>query len=133
MYEAGKEILQSGVIARRQKRGKFEVALVTSSSGTHWVIPKGHWERNLSMEESAAQEAYEEAGLVGTIGPPLGTYFYSKRGYRYRVFVFALEVSRELSDWPEAKLRQRAWLSPAEAAERVNQAGLRRLLLELTP
>ena len=133
MYEAPKEILQSGVIAVRRKRGRVEVALVTSSSGTHWVIPKGHWERNLSMEDSAAKEAYEEAGLVGTIGPPIGTYFYSKRGYRYKVFVFSLEVTRELRQWPEADLRQRAWLTPAEAAERVNRPGLRKLLLELEP
>lgn len=83
-----------------------------------------------SAAESAAQEAYEEAGIRGQMkAEAIGQYSYSKRlrgrtKKRFRVDVFALEVAEVLDLWPEAHERTRQWLSPAEAAVRVNEPGL---------
>ena len=61
--------------------GKREVMLLTSRETRRWVIPKGWPMKGKKPAQAAAQEAYEEAGLVGEIAGkrPIGTYHYSKR------------------------------------------------------
>ena len=87
-----------------------------------------------SAAESAAQEAYEEAGVRGQMSAQaMGHYGYSKRlrggvKKRFRVDVFAMEVTEVLDLWPEAHERARQWLSPAEAAIRVDEPELTNLI-----
>jgi 8-oxo-dGTP pyrophosphatase MutT (NUDIX family) len=124
-FQQNDVIAQSGVIPYRIRAGQMEIALVTASSGPHWTIPKGHIEPDLSPEDSAAKEAYEESGLLGSVhGRPLGSYVYEKRGRWRRVEVFALEVEKELKRWPEMLLRKRQWMTVEEAAARVKSAEL---------
>jgi 8-oxo-dGTP pyrophosphatase MutT (NUDIX family) len=119
-------IAQSGVIPYRIRRGRLEVALVTASSGPHWTVPKGHVEPDMSPEDSAAKEAYEESGLIGRVdNRRLGSYIYQKRGKRRHVNLYSLAVRRQLKAWPEMMLRKRRWMTPAEAAERVRSLDLR--------
>ena len=106
-----------------------EVCLVTSSSGKRWVVPKGLIDPGKTAGEAALQEAWEEAGLTGVLRPePIGSYVYVKWGTVCYVTVFLMQVTEALPDWPERDRRQRAWLSPAEAMDRVEEAGLRDLL-----
>ena len=108
----------------------FEILLITSRETRRWVIPKGWPMPGHSAAESAAQEAYEEAGIRGEMrAEAIGQYGYNKRlrgrtMKRFRVDVFALEVTEVLDLWPEAHQRTRQWLSPAEAAVRVNEPEL---------
>ena len=119
-------IEQSGVVPYRIKNGRVEVALVTATSGPHWTIPKGHIEPKMSAQESAAKEAMEESGLLGTVTrDPLGSYVYEKRGRLRQVKVFPMAVTRQLRTWPEHELRQRRWMSADAAAARVRSAELR--------
>jgi 8-oxo-dGTP pyrophosphatase MutT (NUDIX family) len=121
---------QSAAIPYRYEDGEPRLLLVTSRRKKHWVVPKGIIEPHLSPSESAAQEAWEEAGIRGRVRPePVGEYEYDKWGGTCRVRVFLLEVTEELTEWPEAFFRERRWVSVAEAARLVDQAGLRRLLL----
>ena len=118
-------IAQSGVIPYRIRAGEVEIALVTASSGPHWTIPKGHVEPDLTPEDSAAKEAYEESGLLGSVHDrPLGSYLYEKRGRWRRVEVFALQVEKELKRWPEMMIRKRQWMTVEEAASRVKNEEL---------
>ena len=106
-----------------------QVCLVTSSSGKRWVVPKGCMELGKTAGEVALQEAWEEAGLVGVLQPdPVGSYVYEKYGNEYLVIVFVLQVTEAAADWPERALRQRTWLTPAEALERIDDRGLRSLI-----
>jgi 8-oxo-dGTP pyrophosphatase MutT (NUDIX family) len=88
----------------------------------------------LSAAESAAREAFEEAGVAGKIGgKPVGNYHYLKErkdggGVPCRVDVFALQVTAELEDWPEKGAREITWLPVEQAAVRVSEPGLRTLL-----
>lgn len=113
----------------------LEILLITSRETGRWVIPKGWPMAGHSAAESAAQEAYEEAGVRGRLAAePLGHYDYRKRlrgGGRkpFRVEVFALEVSEILDLWPEAHQRRRQWVSPQEAAELVHEPQLAALML----
>jgi 8-oxo-dGTP pyrophosphatase MutT (NUDIX family) len=105
------------------------VCLVTSSSGKRWVIPKGCMEPGKTAGQIALQEAWEEAGLVGGLQPePVGTYLYQKFGNLYHVTVFVLNVTEAAEEWPEQGLRERTWVSPAQAVVRVDDLGLRELI-----
>jgi hypothetical protein len=48
------------------KDGGFKVLLVTSLGKREWIMLKGWPISHLSAGGTAAQEAYEEAGVVGT-------------------------------------------------------------------
>ena len=117
--------------------GELRVLLVTSRETGRWVIPKGWRKKNLKQCDTAAAEAFEEAGMVGDIArKPIANFVYSKRlnnnkRRRCRVDVFLLAVHEELEDWPEKSQRQREWMTPGQAALCVSEAGLISLLLSL--
>jgi 8-oxo-dGTP pyrophosphatase MutT (NUDIX family) len=124
---------------RRGASGGVEVLLITSRETRRWVIPKGWPIRTMKPGPSAAREAFEEAGVEGEVSKkPVGVYHYDKRLrsgrlQHVRVPVYALGVSRELDSWPEMAERERAWLAPAEAAERVEEPELQSLIRRFAP
>lgn len=123
-------VVQAGVIPRRDGR----ICLVNSSDGLRWIVPKGHIDEGFTSTEAAAQEAWEEAGLRGTVHPePVGRYSYRKFGQQYVVELFLMDVSAVEARWPEMAVRRRLWLAPAEAAELVSIPALGRLILDCTP
>jgi 8-oxo-dGTP pyrophosphatase MutT (NUDIX family) len=111
-----------------------QLCLVTSSSGRRWVIPKGMMEPGKTAGEIALQEAWEEAGLTGMLRPePLGTYSYDKYGSTCLVTVFHMQVTDVAADWPENHLRQRCWVSPAQAVGLIEERGLREIIRGALP
>jgi 8-oxo-dGTP pyrophosphatase MutT (NUDIX family) len=114
--------------------GALEVLLVTSrGSAKHWVPPKGHLIAGLEPHEAAAQEAYEEAGVVGAISlTPLGAYSSIKAGAdgmrTLDITLFPLQFLRRESDWPERGQRTILWFDRQSAAKIVRDAGLARLI-----
>ena len=115
--------------------GQTRVLLVTTRGRRDWIIPKGWAIPRLTLAASAAQEAYEEAGLVGTIvgEEPFGSFIYRKGrdrriGLTLRVSVFLFAVEYQLRKWPEKRERETAWFSPEEASARVASPGLALLL-----
>src|SRR5438045_2141993 len=110
---------------------KGRVCLVSSSNGKRWVIPKGLIEPGQTAGETALQEAWEEAGLVGALRPePIGSYLYEKWCGVCHVTVFAMDVTEMKQDWPERVLRQRIWATPAGAVARIDDPGLVEILQE---
>lgn len=108
--------------------------LVTSRETRRLVIPKGWPWPGVKDHKAAAEEAREEAGILGKIGKkPVGSYTYDKRrsngSVPVRVKVFLLQVAEELDEWPEKQERERKWLSPAKAAEAVDEPELAELIL----
>ncbi len=83
----------------------------------------------MTAADSAAKEAWEEAGIEGNvIAQSLGWYSYDKWHGTCAVEVFPMEVTTELTDWPEAETRRREWLSLNQAAERLDHEHLRAIL-----
>jgi 8-oxo-dGTP pyrophosphatase MutT (NUDIX family) len=120
---------QAAAVPFRIRGRVLEVALITSSRGGRWGIPKGNIERGERARESALREALEEAGLVGDlVGPRLGSWRYEKRGKSLSVAVYLLRVTRELPRWSEDDLRQRKWLRLDKALDRLHSPELRELL-----
>ncbi|NJK75231.1 MAG: NUDIX hydrolase [Oscillatoriales cyanobacterium RU_3_3] len=125
-------IEQSGVIPYRIHNGEIEVMLITSSTGKRWVIPKGLIEPDMTSQDSAAKEAWEEAGLLGKVDPEsIGTYEYYKSGYTCQVEVFLLKVQTVLENWPEASKRKRQWVNITKAIKRVNEPELKLIIADL--
>ncbi|MBF0155792.1 MAG: NUDIX hydrolase [Magnetococcales bacterium] len=120
---------QSGVVPfRRQAGGGVEVLLITSRKGSHWIIPKGIVDKGLTPVESAAKEAWEEAGVRGTVGGRLlGSYQYAKWGGTCTVAVYAMEVHTVADSWLES-FRERRWFSLATAIEQVHEKRLKKIL-----
>lgn len=105
------------------RRGR--VCLITSRSGRRWVIPKGWIEPGQTAGETALQEAWEEAGLVGALErEPIGSYLYEKEGQRYHVTVFVMKVTSVEQEWPERSFRERSFVSPAGFFQRIDEPGL---------
>ena len=65
---------------RTDGEGKLEILLITSKERRRWVIPKGNPISSFRNYETAAREAFEEAGVEGGIAPePVGSFRYMKR------------------------------------------------------
>lgn len=112
-------VSQAGAVPfRRNARGDVEVLLVSNSGGDLWIFPKGHLDPGLSHTDQAALEAYEEAGIVGSIlEPGIGNFRYSKNSRDYEVEVYLMVVREELERWPERASRRRLWVPLDRAAE----------------
>jgi len=127
--------LQSGALPwRLKRREKPEVLLVTGRRSGRWMIPKGWPVAGKSMADSAAQEAFEEAGIKGKIEKtPIGTFRHVKQHILFGrlevdIIVHPLAVERELGDWPERGERNRKWFRLDEAAKRVDSEDLGKLI-----
>lgn len=121
MANASDFIRQAAALPVRNGR----LCLVTSSNAKRWVIPKGVIEPGQTAGETALQEAWEEAGLVGVLDPePIGSYLYEKWCGTCHVTVFLMQVTDVAQQWPERELRQRSWLGVGGALERIDDPGL---------
>ena len=122
---------------RLAKDGGIEVLLLTSRETRRWVIPKGWPMPGRSPSAAAAREAYEEAGLRGTVAEvPIGTYRYRKllrngKSAMIEVDVFLFTVVRQLRKWPEKAQRRTRWHDPIDAAGLVREPDLASLLRQV--
>lgn len=60
------------------------ILFVSSSRKSEWILPKGGWEMDEDMEESAIRETHEEAGVLGVLGPKLSAFQYETRKAKKR-------------------------------------------------
>jgi len=124
---------QSAVLPYRWVDGKLQFLVIASRKGTRWVIPKGVKEPELSLRDSAAKEALEEAGVRGRIDEqPIGEYDYKKWGGVCNVVVFPMEVSDSIpeEDWEESH-RERRWLGIDDTRQMLDERALRKLVDKL--
>jgi 8-oxo-dGTP pyrophosphatase MutT (NUDIX family) len=109
-----------------------QICLVRSSSGKRWIVPKGCVEQGWTLAETALQEAWEEAGLAGTLeSDPVGTYCYEKLGGICHVTVFVMNVHRVAEEWPEMLVRPRRWMTPKNALKSLREPRLREIIHDI--
>nr|WP_249139004.1 NUDIX hydrolase [Actibacterium sp. MT2.3-13A] len=123
----------------RMVKDRPEVLMITSRDTGRWVIPKGWPIEGLSPPQSAAQEAWEEAGVEGKVyDRKLGVYSYAKgmdkgADLPCTVAVYPLKVKTLRDKFPERSERRRKWMSPKKAAQRVNEPELAEILENFDP
>jgi 8-oxo-dGTP pyrophosphatase MutT (NUDIX family) len=129
-------LLQVGALPLRFEDGRAQVLLLTSRETKRWIIPKGWPMKGRKNWAAAAQEAKEEAGIVGrTDKKPIGSFLYFKRRAAHfdlcRVDVFVLSFDKRLDEYKEKGQREARWFPIEEAAELVEEPGLAALLRNL--
>ena len=105
-----------------------KIMFVSSRRKPEWIIPKGGWEKDEAMEESAIREVFEEAGVLGVLGPRLGDVQYeTRKAKKRRLEMESLErdlikaeaeakTKAESSDSEEKSVAEPVILSPQDIA-----------------
>ena len=107
---------QAAVVPYRIRKARVEVALVTTSRGKGWIVPKGSVDDGERPRDAAIREAEEEAGLRGVVArKPLGRYLHVKGDGRRRVDVYLMRVTKVRERWLEDKFRRRRWMRIPDA------------------
>ena len=76
----------------------LEFLIVTTKNG-NWGLPKGNLMKKLGSKETALQEAYEEAGIIGSV---IDQKISAKIKGKQMAF-YPMEVKNELAVWPESE------------------------------
>ncbi|MBA3675980.1 MAG: NUDIX hydrolase [Sphingosinicella sp.] len=131
---------QFGVLPYRLGAGgEIHILLITSRDTQRWVVPRGNPIDGLAPHQSAVQEAWEEAGIIGAVmSEPIGNYCYAKRkkdGSVMPAFVdlFPFQIDEQNNDWPERGERETRWFDREAAAEAVDEPDLKQLIRAFSP
>lgn len=127
---------QYGALPYRIIDGRPVFLMITSRTSGNWMFPKGGLISGKSPMESAAIEAYEEAGVRGEIGSePVGGYLHltgGRGGAPADVVLFPLHVTEQLADWPERNQRHRHWALLPEARRLLAHPDMARAALAIS-
>jgi len=96
------------------------VLMITSRTQERWIFPKGGLEASETPVEAAHREAFEEAGVKGTVMADLSHDVQAVKvteGNSEDMIVtyFPLQFSEQMEDWPERKRRDRHWVTLSDA------------------
>ena len=131
-YAAGVD-QQAGALAWSQQDGIRRFWIVTSRRTQRWVLPKGGIDDGMTPPEAAAQEAFEEAGVIAEPKPdPIGHYNVAKIRppliWTVRVSLYAMQVEQVLDDWKEKNQRTRRLVTVEEAADLIAEPEIAALI-----
>ena len=108
---------QAAVIPYRIRKERIEIALVTTSRGKRWIVPKGSVDSGERLRDAAIREAEEEAGVLGVLArKSLGRYRHVNGDGPCQVEVYMMRVTDVLEHWLEDGLRRRRWMPVPDAA-----------------
>jgi 8-oxo-dGTP pyrophosphatase MutT (NUDIX family) len=130
---------QFAALCYRVRKKKLQILLITSRTSKRWIVPKGWPMHAKTPAESAAVEAWEEAGVTGfSDGRCIGIFSYSKATEDFGdlpcvAMVFAIETQKLADDYPEASERKRVWVSRKKAAKMVDEPELSRIIRDFDP
>jgi 8-oxo-dGTP pyrophosphatase MutT (NUDIX family) len=130
--------IQVAALCYRECADGKQILLITSRDTKRWILPKGWPIEGLDGPGSAAQEAWEEAGVRNAcvLPEPVGTYGYDKRlrgdvVLPVETSVYLTHVGGLADNFPEVDERTRTWVSPEEAAAMVDEPELKSILQSL--
>ena len=120
---------QSAVIPFKLENGKLKLFMISNRKRSRWIFPKGIIEQHLTPQQSAAKEAFEEAGIKGNVySNESGNYRYKKWGGICTVQVYLLQIEEILNDWQEENFRNRIWVGIQEAKRLVREKELKNIV-----
>lgn len=112
-------------VCYRMRDQEPEFLLVRTRNGS-WTFPKGGVDRDATHADAAAREAYEEAGVRGSVEHvPFVSYRHRKQrslsSRRREVLVHAHLCKVERLHRPEEKYRNPTWFTAAKAKRRLKE------------
>jgi 8-oxo-dGTP pyrophosphatase MutT (NUDIX family) len=123
-----KRVSKWGVVPFRGIDNENLEFLIVSTKNGNWGLPKGNLMKKLGSKGTALQEAYEEAGIIGSV---VDQKVSTKIKGKHMAF-YPMEVKNELAVWPESNWRQRKWIRSNEAKNYLNHHSLRSILEEIS-
>ncbi|ALI55010.1 NUDIX hydrolase [Celeribacter marinus] len=127
--------VQSAALCYRKGESGKEVLLISSRGTGRWILPKGWPIDGKDGAGTAAQEAWEEAGVQPSKvkAKPLGQYNYDKllnngASAPVTATVYSIKVEGMADTYPESTQRTRNWMPASEAAELVDEPELKDIL-----
>lgn len=114
---------QIGAMPWTIRNGRVHVVLVTSRSTNNWILPKGHAEPDLKDPDTAAMEAFEEAGVRGNIWRRFSEIAKIDSGTSLKIY--PLKVKRVFTKWPEDDERRRRVVHWKKAVDIVEDEAMR--------
>lgn len=130
---------QFAALCYRQRKDKPQFLLITSRERGRWIVPKGWPIPGQEPAEAVMTEAWEEAGVRGSVDPrPVGLFSYMKEysdkpDLPCMAMVYAVEVDRLARSYPEKEERERKWVSRKKAVAMVDEPELARIISEFDP
>jgi 8-oxo-dGTP pyrophosphatase MutT (NUDIX family) len=120
---------QLGIVPYTFIDRRLHLLLITSSSGSRWIFPKGRQEPDMTPHEVAVMEAVEEAGVLGTLRQDLRTRCQMADGRHLQLY--AMKISKLLKSWPEENVRRRRLFPFSDALEMLEDPGLNKAVRKL--
>lgn len=123
-----------GLVAELDASGDLRIVLIRSRrKKSHvWSLPKGHFKKGETAEQTALREVREETGLVTRIVAQLGVidYWFVEKGVRYHKFVEYFVMTAEggsLEDHDD-EVEEARWLSWDAAVAKMSYPNERALV-----
>ena len=96
------------------------ILFVTSQTRKRWIFPKGNLKAKESRKKACKREAFEEAGVKGRVLKDFPITVVIGKSEKNKIDLelvtyFPLYIHEKEKNWPEAKERDRIWVSLKEA------------------
>ena len=122
-----------GVIPMAIRGQRIAMMFVTSQQRGRWILPKGNLKDRESHADGCTREAFEEAGIKGSIIADFPiTAAISKSSpqgiLQTAVTYYPFLVTEQLSDWPEKAKRERHWVLLRDAHHVTDRDDFRTLI-----
>ena len=85
------------------------IVLVTSRNGESWILPKGNRAKKRSDRVQVKREAFEEAGLHGSLNQ--SHYDFKSSGNKKNLRIYSMKVRSILNNFPEKQERKRVFVT----------------------
>ena len=130
-----------GVIPFQTQNDAVAILFVTSQTRGRWILPKGTMEKDESILDTCHREAFEEAGIKGTVLEeyPITVVVGKQTDTgldQVPVTYYPLLVEIQEDEWPEKERRQRHWAlidDASKVAYREDFRGLLEVVKDLKP
>ena len=107
-------LTHAGCVVYRNDDDRVRFLVISSSTGEHWVLPKGHIDPGEAPETTALRELAEETGVLGEIIRPLSVQSFDING---REIVIQYFLVRMIGSQEAAENRKLLWKELNDARE----------------
>jgi 8-oxo-dGTP pyrophosphatase MutT (NUDIX family) len=112
-----KALTHAGCVVYRNDGERVRFLVISSSTGEHWVLPKGHIDPGEATETTALRELEEETGVIGEIIRPLSVQSFDMAGREVVIQYFLVRMT----DIKEAQEnRKLLWEELKDAREKLS-------------
>ena len=86
-------LTHAGCVVYRNDEDRVRFLVISSSTGEHWVLPKGHIDPGETPETTALRELAEETGVLGEIIRPLSVQSFEINGREVVIQYFLVRMT----------------------------------------